>query len=243
MDLEPIHTGILGVNTYIVPLAGQAVMIVDPACSELTGDENVIIDYLESNDLVAVGVVLTHGHFDHVAGLKSLKAKWPELCVAIHEDDAECIGSSSGFTQEKFLGRMGPGAMELVQTVTNLPEPDVLLKDQMTLDKVITPEMIVSAFNGTHNAPDVEAVTNALSHWKVYHTPGHSKGCVCYFNDAEKILLSGDTIFYGSYGRTDLYGGDELTIKKSICRIAESLPKETKVYPGHDMYGFELEKM
>ena len=243
MELEPIHTGILGVNTYIIPLAGQAVLIVDPACCELTGDENIIIDYLEEKNLVAVGILLTHGHFDHVAGLTPLKNKWPQLCVAIHEDDAECIGSSSGITQEKFLGGMGPGAMELIKTVSCLAEPDVLLKDQMTLDKVITPEMIVASFSGSNIAPDVEAVTNALSHWKVYHTPGHSKGCVCYFNDAEIVLISGDTIFYGSYGRTDLYGGDELTIKKSICRIAENLPKETKVYPGHDMYGFELEKM
>lgn len=237
MDLEPINTGVLGVNTWIVPVAGRAVLIVDPACSEITGDENILIDYLESKKLIPVGIVLTHGHFDHIMGLKVLKRKWPGLSVLIHREDAECIGADSAFVQEKFLSGLGAG--ELLSGVNMLPEADALLEDEMTLDKVISNEMIFNAFSGVES-PDVEGIENALSHWICYHTPGHSKGCICLYNDVEKILISGDTIFYYSYGRTDLYGGDEIQIKKSIVRLVEKLPKDTRVYPGHDAYGFTL---
>ncbi|MCR5613249.1 MBL fold metallo-hydrolase [Treponema sp.] len=241
MELEPVQTGILGVNTWIVPLAGQAVFIVDPACSSLTGDENSVIDYVEQKGLVPVGIFLTHGHFDHVMGLKTLKEKWPSLPVAIHSEDVECIGKNSAFVQNKFLAAVGADEFEIVSCLSGLPDADIILHDGASLDKYILPETIISAFAGAACAPDIEAVMNALSHWKVLHTPGHSKGSVCFYNDVENVLISGDTVFYCSYGRTDLYGGDEIAIKKSLCHIMETLPKKTAVYPGHGSYGFTLE--
>ena len=67
---------------------------------------------------------------------------------------------------------------------------------------------------------------------EVLHTPGHSKGCVCYYIENEKILLSGDTLFAGSMGRTDLEGGDYSEMMDSLVRLSH-LPGDTKVYPGH----------
>ena len=240
MKLEPLHTGILGVNTWIVPITEKAVFIVDPACSSLSSDEHVVVDYIEQKGLVPVAVFLTHGHFDHVLGLKRLKEKWRDICIAIHSDDAECIGSNSEFVQKKFLSSMGAQVPELVSALSSLPEPDVLLKDGMTLDKAVLKEKISCSFLGNESACSAGYVLEGLSHWSVIHTPGHSKGSVCYYNEKEKILISGDTVFYGTYGRTDLYGGNEEQIKKSICMLLEKLPEDTAVYPGHDSYGFTL---
>lgn len=65
-------------------------------------------------------------------------------------------------------------------------------------------------------------------------TPGHSPGGVCYYSPSEKFLLSGDTLFHGSIGRTDLAGGDYNTLLRSIQEKLYVLPESTVVYPGHD---------
>jgi len=67
----------------------------------------------------------------------------------------------------------------------------------------------------------------------VIHTPGHTPGGVCLY--AEGNLFTGDTLFVGDSGRTDLMGGDRPTLGASIRRLME-LPEDTVVWPGHD-YG------
>ncbi|MGP1437990.1 MAG: MBL fold metallo-hydrolase [Treponema sp.] len=77
---------------------------------------------------------------------------------------------------------------------------------------------------------DYVAEGDIVNGFTVLHTPGHTEGSVCYYK--ENILFSGDTLFRRSRGRTDLLGGNEETIIKSLKRLA-TLPKETLVYPGH----------
>ncbi len=67
---------------------------------------------------------------------------------------------------------------------------------------------------------------------KVIHTPGHTRGSVCFF--ADKNLISGDTLFYGSIGRTDLEGGSFAQIQNSIINKLFKLDDDVTVYPGHD---------
>ena len=82
---------------------------------------------------------------------------------------------------------------------------------------------------------DGESLELLGKEWKVISTPGHTKGSVCYFVAGDiPYLFSGDTLFYESYGRTDLYGGSEAEIKKSIKEKLFLLPDETLVYPGHE---------
>lgn len=68
--------------------------------------------------------------------------------------------------------------------------------------------------------------------FKVIHTPGHSKGGICLYNEKEKILFSGDTIFHGTYGRVDLPGSSKIDMITSLKKLL-SLPKDVKVFPGH----------
>ncbi len=66
---------------------------------------------------------------------------------------------------------------------------------------------------------------------QVFHTPGHTRGSVCYYSD--QVLFSGDTLFRGSIGRTDLPGGDYKQEMASIVDKLLKLPDETIVLPGH----------
>lgn len=68
---------------------------------------------------------------------------------------------------------------------------------------------------------------------QVIHTPGHSKGCVCYLVNEQNVLISGDTLFARSVGRTDLPGASYKEIKNSIMNKLFELKDEVNVYPGH----------
>ncbi len=68
---------------------------------------------------------------------------------------------------------------------------------------------------------------------EVLHTPGHTEGSICLYFAPEKLLIAGDTLFAGSIGRTDLPGGDERKIIRSIRERLLTLPDEVKVIPGH----------
>ena len=72
--------------------------------------------------------------------------------------------------------------------------------------------------------------------FKVLLTPGHAPGHCCFYCEKAGWLFSGDLVFYHSYGRTDLTGGDVRTLIKSIRERVLTLPAETLILPGHEAY-------
>lgn len=80
---------------------------------------------------------------------------------------------------------------------------------------------------------DGQMLTVAGMDFKVIHTPGHTKGSCCYYLADEGILISGDTLFNESVGRTDFPTGSTRTLLNSIRDRLFVLPDDTKVYPGH----------
>lgn len=68
---------------------------------------------------------------------------------------------------------------------------------------------------------------------KVLLTPGHSPGSLCFYNEEQKLLISGDVLFQMSIGRTDLPGGNYNQLLASIKEVLFKLPDEVKVFPGH----------
>ena len=107
-----------------------------------------------------------------------------------------------------------------VECPVYLNECDLSMPSQMTAGPLY--------YTNTYGEGDfVEAA--GLS-FKVLHTPGHTPGSVCLM--CENAIFSGDTLFWGSCGRTDLPGGSWVTIRKSLLRLAE-LSGDYDVYPGH----------
>jgi len=67
----------------------------------------------------------------------------------------------------------------------------------------------------------------------VLHTPGHTEGSVCLYEEQRGLLLSGDTLFPGGWGRTDLAGGNDEQMVASLARLAREIPPAVRVLPGH----------
>lgn len=70
-------------------------------------------------------------------------------------------------------------------------------------------------------------------HLHVIYTPGHTRGGCCFYEVDEKVCFTGDTLFRGSIGRTDLYGGDHAALLKSVRDRLKLLGDDTVIYPGH----------
>ena len=83
---------------------------------------------------------------------------------------------------------------------------------------------------------DGDVLTLGEHEIKVIHTPGHSRGGLCFYIPSAGWLVSGDSLFEGSIGRTDLEGGSYATLIKSITERLMTLAEETVVYPGHGPY-------
>ncbi|MBQ0001033.1 MAG: MBL fold metallo-hydrolase [Clostridiales bacterium] len=109
-------------------------------------------------------------------------------------------------------------------------------------DLLSDPERNLSSWqNGSYTAPadiyltDLQVFEAGGFSIQVLHTPGHTTGSCCYYLAEEGVLVSGDTLFQGSCGRTDFPGGSMAQMRRSLSRLMNSLPEETQVLPGHGM--------
>lgn len=171
---------------------------------------------LFKNDFDVEAILLTHGHFDHILGVSALK------------------GAVNRARKEKGLEPIQVYALdqerEILQDATqNLSgawggdpctlEADVYLKDG-----------------------DERTIADMC--FQVIATPGHTVGGCCYYFREDGILISGDTLFQESVGRTDFPTGSMSTLVRSIRERLFCLPDETRVFPGHGgstTIGFERE--
>ncbi len=116
MKLIPLVTGMLAVNTYIIAAeGGDTCAVIDP------GEAAPVLDALSENGLACTHILLTHGHFDHIGGVKALREQ-TGATVCIHSADAEMLGSN-----RKNLSVLTGALLDPI-------EPDRLLKDGDTIE-------------------------------------------------------------------------------------------------------------
>ena len=114
------------------------------------------------------------------------------------------------------------------------PEKDVFMLDLMIdTAKNYRVEFTPSPKPDKFISEDVEFVLGELK-GKFIFTPGHTPGEFCLYFETEKVYFTGDVLFHGSIGRTDLWGGNYDTLIESIQTKLLTLPKEVLVYPGHE---------
>ncbi|OVE80997.1 hypothetical protein BVY03_04890 [bacterium K02(2017)] len=168
------------------------------------GDEaEKIIAEVKANQFDVKYIVHTHAHIDHIAAVDEVSKDLGGK-ICLHQEDLPLYENVK--MQAEFLG---------------FP---------FEKEKLPTPSFI------THN--DMLECQNDLK-TKVIHTPGHTPGSVCFLldqfntNNHQNLLLSGDTLFFSSIGRTDLWGGDQNLLLASIKEKLLTLPADTLVIPGH----------
>ena len=90
------------------------------------------------------------------------------------------------------------------------------------------------SYNKASCLQDGQILELAGFQFKVIHTPGHTAGGCCYYEEAEGVLISGDTLFYQSVGRSDFPTGSMSILVRSIQEKLFCLPDDVMVYPGHN---------
>ena len=167
-------------------------------------------------------------------------------CGAFYEEEHEAIANyiaGNQLTPVKLLAthghadhHFGNGALYRLYGL----RPEVAAEDEplmKTIQEQASQMFMISA--DLHVPPvgrllegDGEAIPFGNHQLTVIETPGHSPGSVAYYCREEGVVFTGDTLFRGSIGRTDLPGGSMMQIIQSLRRLAQ-LPDETTVYPGH----------
>lgn len=163
-----------------------------------------IYSALNRNGFRVAAILLTHGHFDHIWGLDELR---DAANAAAEADGLEPVKAYAMEAEKELLRDAGKNVSEQAGRPCTT-YADVYLKDGQEL-------------------------TLSGMQCKVIATPGHTVGGCCYYFEEAGILISGDTLFAESVGRTDFPTGSMSTLVHSIKDKLLVLPDATGVYPGH----------
>lgn len=186
--------GLLDSNIYVAYDLGEA-MIVD--CGGAVGP---IESFVTEHSLDVKYIVLTHGHYDHIAHLDEYARAFPNAEIACHKDELAVLLSPHANLSAMFSqGRSYDFPYKLIS------EGDSLKIGSLTFE--------------------------------ILSTPGHTCGSICLICREKRVMLTGDTLFKGSHGRTDFPYGNSTLIYDSLKRLL-SLDGDIQFFSGHYQSSF-----
>jgi hydroxyacylglutathione hydrolase len=199
-------------NCYVLATsAGEECIIVDPGI----GVEDRIAEVLTQHRLRPAAVLLTHGHLDHVYSVTPVCGG--EMAAYIHHDDRYRLVDP--------IRTLEPGLVAMLEQQFGRPA------------SWAEPSTVVEVADG-------DRLSLAGLDIEMLHAPGHTEGSVMFRlptvpdglgtdHDLSTTLISGDVLFAGSIGRTDLPGGDHAAMERSLRDVVLPLPDPTLVLTGH----------
>lgn len=210
MLLASFPAGPLQANCYFVAReTGRECVIIDPGMQAMDGVHAMVAEH----DLTPAAVLITHGHFDHMWCAQDIAAEY-RVPVWIHPADRHLLSDP-------------------LQAISG--ESSALLRQQWGIEEVPEfrePADVRDAHDGTRIEVDEMVFT-------VAHVPGHTPGAVVYRlpysgpEDVTELMFSGDFLFAGSIGRTDLEGGSHPEMLESLRRTVLPADDTVAVLPGH----------
>lgn len=204
MLLRTLEAPLLGATCAVLADGGGRALVVDAG----GGVARAVREHLTAHRLTCVGVLATHGHVDHTWDAGELSREW-SVPVHVHAADAYRLADPFG-TLGPLGGQLRAALPTAPEGVTDLTAHDWPVHEEVELD-VGLDEPVVAL-----------------------HLPGHTEGSTAYrvVVDGTPTLLTGDVLFAGTIGRTDLPGGDDATMALTLRHLATLAP-ETVVVPGH----------
>lgn len=204
--MRTVVSPFLGTNCYVVSAEDGATVVVDPGAG-VVGD---LLALVQDQALTPVALVATHGHVDHTWSAAPLSRAWG-VPLVLHAADAYRLADP--------FGTLGPLGAQLAPLAGSLGDPYAEPVDVRLLD-VDGPVPVADAVG-----------------LRALHCPGHTEGSTVYLlGDADAgspaAAFTGDVLFAGTVGRTDLPGGDAGAMQRSLARLARLDPR-TQVAPGH----------
>jgi len=207
MQVKEITVGIVQTCCYILSKEEDSpeCIVIDP------GDEAARIRKAAGGKRIAA-ILLTHGHFDHIGAVRDLA-------------DHEQLNSESGIQNSELSAAAEPKTRIIIHELDAPMLGDPVLNAGMGLLR-----RSITAPEATDTVREGDELELAGLKVQVLHTPGHTPGSVCYLIEGE--LFTGDTIFEYGWGRTDLPGGSEEEMVKSLRRLAPMV-RSMPMHAGH----------
>lgn len=213
MFVRSVVAEAFGTNCYVIARGtghGQEAVVIDPGIDVAQRVRQV----LEEHELRLSAILITHGHLDHVESVTQLADG--EVDSYIHPADAYRLADP--------IGTISPMLVQAVEEQYGALPP-------------------WQAPSRVRDLADGDVLSLAGLEFTVFHAPGHTEGSVLLRVDAlpEAIgsselrgtLFSGDVLFAGSIGRTDLAGGDHAVMQETLAQVVLGQPDDLLVLPGH----------